>query len=202
MLIELPIAWVVALNVTGWLMIQLGLAWSFTQFPAEWFDYQNIFARPKSWEQSGSFYERAFAVKLWKNKLPDGSKMFRRGFAKGSLHIASPENLERFLRETWRGELVHWLALFTLPVFAIWNPWWGVLVNATVAMAINFPCILALRYNRIRFQRLLAAKINHEITRAEPDREVSAVSHRVMTGLPGHNKHLNLVPLISNLVSR
>ncbi len=158
MLIELSIAWVITLNIIAWLVIQLALAWAFTQLAAERFDYRNWFARPKSWEHGGRFYERVFAIKWWKATLPDAARMFRGGFAKGHLKSANPEYLERFLRETWRGELVHWLALLTLPLFAIWNPWWGVLINAAVALAVNFPCILALRYNRARFQRLLARR--------------------------------------------
>jgi len=157
-LIELSIAWVIALNVIAWLVIQFGLAWAFTQLAAERFDYRSLFAHPGGWERGGRFYERVFAIKRWKDKLPDASRMFRGGFAKAKLQTATPEYLERFLRETWRGELVHWLALLTLPLFAIWNPWWGVLVNAAVAVAVNFPCILALRYNRARFQRLLARR--------------------------------------------
>jgi glycosyl-4,4'-diaponeurosporenoate acyltransferase len=157
-LIELSIPWVIALNVIAWLVIQLGLAWAFTQLAAERFDYRSFFAQPRGWERGGRLYERVFAVKRWKDKLPDGSRMFRGGFAKGNLKNATPEYLERFLRETWRGEVVHWLALLALPLFAIWNPWWGVLVNGAVALAVNFPCILALRYNRARFQRLLARR--------------------------------------------
>ena len=159
MLVELSIAWVTALNVIAWLVIQFGLAWSFTQLAAERFDYRGLLSRPISWELGGRFYERVLAIKLWKDKLPDASRMFQGGFAKANLLTATPEYLERFLRETWRGEVVHWLALLALPVFAIWNPWWGVLINAAVAVAVNFPCILALRYNRIRFQRLLASQI-------------------------------------------
>lgn len=158
MLIELSIAWVIALNVIAWLVIQFGLAWGFTQLASERFNAQGAWARPKQWECNGRFYERVFAIKLWKDKLPDASRMFRDGFAKGNLKNATPEYLERFLRETWRGEVVHWLALLALPLFTIWNPWWGVLVNAVVALAVNFPCILSLRYNRVRFQRLLARR--------------------------------------------
>ena len=158
MLIDLSIAWVIALNVIAWLVIQFGLAWAFTQLAAERFDYRSLFAQPRGWERGGRFYERVFAIKRWKDKLPDASRMFRGGFAKGNLKNATPEYLKRFLRETWRGEVVHWLALLALPLFAIWNPWWGVLVNAAVALAVNFPCILALRYNRARFQRLLARR--------------------------------------------
>ena len=155
MLIELSIAWVTALNVSAWLVIQFGLAWGVTRIAAERFHYRGWLARPKSWERGGRFYERVFAIKRWKDKLPDAARMFRGGFAKANLKSATPEYLERFLRETWRGEVVHWLALLTLPLFAIWNPWWGVLVNAAVALAVNFPCILALRYNRARFLRVL-----------------------------------------------
>jgi glycosyl-4,4'-diaponeurosporenoate acyltransferase len=157
-LIELSIAGVTVLNVIAWLVIQFGLAWSFTQLAAERFDDRGYFANPRDWERGGRFYERVFAIKRWKDSLPDASRLFRGGFAKAQLQTATPEYLERFLRETWRGEVVHWLALLTLPLFAIWNPWWGVLVNGAVALAVNFPCILALRYNRARLQRLLARR--------------------------------------------
>lgn len=158
MLIELSIAWVIALNILAWLVIQFGLAWSFTQLAPDRFNPRNSIAQTKSWEHGGRFYERVFAIKRWKDRLPDASRMFRGGFAKANLQTASPEYLDRFLCETWRGELVHWLALLTIPVFCVWNPWWGVGVNAAVAVAVNFPCILALRYNRARFQRLLGKR--------------------------------------------
>lgn len=165
MLIELSIAWVIALNIITWLVIQFGLAWGFTQLAAERFSAHNFWARPKQWEQDGRFYERCVAIKLWKDRLPDASRMFRGGFTKANLQNATPEYLDRFLRETWRGELVHWLALLAIPVFCVWNPWWGVAVNAAVALAVNFPCILALRYNRARFQRLLSKHNQRNSTR-------------------------------------
>ena len=45
--------------------------------------------------------------------------------------------------ETRRGELCHWAAIASAPVFVLWNPWWGDTI------------ILAQRYNRARFRRLL-----------------------------------------------
>lgn len=158
MLIELSIVWTAALNIIAWMVIQFGLAWGFTQLAAERFNAHGFGARPRRWERAGNFYERFFAIKRWKDKLPDASRLFRTGFAKAKLQTASREYLERFLRETWRGELVHWFALLAVPLFCIWNPWWGVLINAAVAVALNVPCILALRYNRARFQRLLAKR--------------------------------------------
>ena len=65
------------------------------------------------------------------------------------------EFLEQFLRETWRGELTHWLALLALPLFAIWNPGWAFGINVAYALAANLPCILVQRYNRGRFLRVL-----------------------------------------------
>jgi len=76
------------------------------------------------------------------------------------LRAISAEFLTRFQRETWRGELVHWLALLAAPLFCLWNPWWAVLVNATYAVAANIPCILVQRYNRARFQRLLTIRVS------------------------------------------
>jgi len=158
-LIELPIAWTIGFNVLAWLMIQFGLAWALTQLAAERFDPQNCFARPQRWEHDGDFYENFFAIKLWKDRLPDAAGWFRGGFPKANLRAVSPEFLTRFQRETWRGELVHWLALLAVPLFCLWNPWWAVLVNATYAVVANLPCILVQRYNRARFQRLLSNRV-------------------------------------------
>ena len=48
------------------------------------------------------------------------------------------------------------LMLVCTAVFFLWNPWWGDLIIVAYALAANLPCILAQRYNRARFQKLLA----------------------------------------------
>ena len=155
MLIELSIGWTVLLNALAWLVIQLGLAWVMTRIPANRFNPRSSLARLWNWERSGHGYEKLFAIKRWKDRLPDAASWFKGGFAKAELRAHTPDFLEQFLRETWRGELTHWLALLTLPLFAIWNPGWGVAVNAAYAVALNVPCLLAQRYNRGRFLRVL-----------------------------------------------
>jgi glycosyl-4,4'-diaponeurosporenoate acyltransferase len=152
--IELPIVWVIVLNVAGWPVIQLGLAWLFTRMPVSWFNPP----APGDWERDGRFYERVFAIKRWKDRLPDAARWFGGGFAKGTLAGNTRDYLERFRRETWRGELCHWAALGFAPVFWLWNPWWASLIMVSYALAANLPCILAQRYNRLRFQRLLARR--------------------------------------------
>ncbi len=152
MRIELSIPWIIALNVAGWLTIQLGLAWVFTRMPVEWFNPGNTFA----WERGGRFYEVVFRIKEWKDRLPDAARWFGGGFAKGTLAGKQGHYLQRFIRETWRGELCHWAAIACAPVFFLWNPWWGDWIIVAYALAANLPCILVQRYNRQRLRRLLA----------------------------------------------
>jgi glycosyl-4,4'-diaponeurosporenoate acyltransferase len=151
MLIELPILWVIVLNVAGWPVIQFGLAWAFTRAPANWFNPPRSF----SWESRGRVYERRLGIKRWKDRLPDAASWFGLGFGKANLASNTPDYLRRFIRETWRGELCHWAALSCAPVFFLWNPVWADLVMLSYALGMNLPCILAQRYNRVRFQRLL-----------------------------------------------
>jgi glycosyl-4,4'-diaponeurosporenoate acyltransferase len=149
--IELPIAWVITLNIVGWPVIQFGLAWAFTRMPATWFS-PGCARRPQRGQQ---FYERVLGIKRWKDWLPDAARWFGGGFAKGTLTANHPDYLRRFVRETWRGELCHWVALAFAPVFFLWNPWWADLIMIGYALLANLPCILVQRYNRLRFQRLL-----------------------------------------------
>lgn len=155
MLVELPIAGIALLNVAAWLVIQLGLAWTMTRIPAVQFNPRSAWAQLWNWEKSGRAYEKVFSIKRWKDSLPDAASWFKCGFAKAKLRAHTTDFLEQFLRETWRGEVTHWLALLAVPVFAIWNPGWGVAVNAVYAVTANLPCIFVQRYNRSRFLRIL-----------------------------------------------
>jgi len=150
-LIELPIAGTITLNVVGWAVIQLGFAWAFTRMPVEWFRP----GPPHGWESGGRFYEQVFDIKRWKSWLPDAATWFAGGFAKGDLSGKGTDYWQRFICETWRGELCHWCALACAPVFFLWNPWWGDLIIIAYAGSANLPCILAQRYNRSRLTRLL-----------------------------------------------
>jgi glycosyl-4,4'-diaponeurosporenoate acyltransferase len=154
MRIELPVGWIVALNVVGWPLIQLGLAWGFTRLPVAWFAPPRALA----WEHGGRIYQRVLRIKCWKDRLPDAARWFDGGFAKGALAGTQRDYLQRFVIETWRGELCHWCALACTPVFFLWNPWWGDAVIVAYAITANLPCILAQRYNRLRLRQLLARR--------------------------------------------
>jgi glycosyl-4,4'-diaponeurosporenoate acyltransferase len=157
--IELPVSWIVILNVALWPLIQIALAWGFIRMPAEWF-------RPPEPAEGTAFYEKWLGIKRWKDRLPDGGRWFGGGFAKSNMGSSDPDYLRRFVVETWRGELCHWCAFLFVPVFFLWNPWWGNLVMVGYAIAANGPCILAQRYNRIRMTRLLR---KHQASRRKPE---------------------------------
>ncbi len=154
MLIKLSATWIITLNVGGLLVIQTVLAWAFTRMPAGWFNPRSA----RAFEKGGAFYDRVFAIKRWKDFLPDAASWFTGGFAKANLGGTSTIYLDRFIRETWRGELCHWLAIFCVPIFFLWNPLWGDLLIFGYALAANLPCILVQRYNRIRLSHLLAQR--------------------------------------------
>lgn len=148
--IELPMPWIVILNVVMWPLIQVVLAWGFIRMPAGWFNPPDSPAF-----ETTAFYERWLGIKHWKDLLPDGARWFGGGFSKSEMKAVDPLYLRRFIAETWRGELCHYCAFFFVPVFFLWNPWWANLVIVAYAVIGNAPCIIAQRYNRIRLRRLL-----------------------------------------------
>ena len=66
--------------------------------------------------------------------------------------------MERFARETRRGELAHWWSLLPLPLFALWNPPGGVALMALYGATVNLPFVAVQRFNRGRVQRVIAAR--------------------------------------------
>ncbi len=149
--IELPLVWIVILNVVLWPVIQMALAWGFTRMPVCWF---NPPATPAS--ETAARYENLLFIKQWKSLLPDGAAWIGGAFAKREMRSADPAYLQRFIAETRRGELCHLSAFLFVPLFFLWNPWWGNCVIIAYALIANLPCIIVQRYNRIRMRHLLA----------------------------------------------
>ena len=158
MLIELPLFWLITLNVLGWPVIHIAMAWGATQLPVHWFDPQSWLFRPRNWEKGGEIYERHFAIRRWKERLPDAASWFRNGFPKNSLAELAPDYLERFVKETCRAEAAHLMTMATALIFFLWNYWWVDLIMVAYAIMANLPCILTQRYNRLRLTRLLGSR--------------------------------------------
>ena len=162
----MEIEWIIATNILVWVVLQLGAAWAFTRMPGDWFD--------RDWTSTNStgvrIYEQIFRIKVWKDRLPDGATWFAGGVAKSKLGAVNTHAVSIKIRETWRGELCHWTVIGFLPLFVIWNPWWGVLINAFYVIVANLPCILVQKYNRVRLLHL-ASRLRRIANHGDPHAE-------------------------------
>ncbi|NWK54084.1 hypothetical protein HW115_00555 [Verrucomicrobiaceae bacterium N1E253] len=149
MWIELHPYWIAGINALGIPMAHLLIAWGITQLP------ESCFSRPlDKKEQNLRLYLRLFQIKRWKHYLPDGAPWLK-GFSKSSLQSTEREYLETFVKETRRGECSHWLQWLAISCFIVWTPSPYHLIILIYATLSNLPCILNLRYTRIRLIRIL-----------------------------------------------
>jgi glycosyl-4,4'-diaponeurosporenoate acyltransferase len=156
--VSLPLGAVVAIDAAAWATVQVGAGYLVHRLPDRLLDADYGILREQSWERGGRLYRRHLAVVRWKRHLPEAGAVFRGGVDKGTLPSGRTADLERYRREIRRAELGHWLAIAPLALFPLWNPpvLWPVM--AFYAVAVNGPCIVAQRYNRLRLSRVLAAR--------------------------------------------
>lgn len=163
MLITLSVPVIIILDIFGWFVIQMGMAYLFTRLPEQYFNTDNFLFRSRKWERSATFYDHTFSVKRWKGFLPDGAALFAGGFRKKQLVATDIKYYQRFNIETCRGEATHWAVILCTPVFFIWNYWWANIVMIIYSLAANFPCILTQRYNRLRLRNVLNKRLDHRV---------------------------------------
>lgn len=133
----------------------------FALIPARCFDiyyYRKIF----KFERNGDFYEKTLKIALWKDKLPQFSKMFHIGFDKQNIPVKDIEHYERFILETIRAEITHSFLILISPVYYTVNSFgWGSFAVMASIVA-NLPFIAIQRHNRIRITRILC-KLKNKI---------------------------------------
>lgn len=156
----------VGLDVVAWAAIQAGCGYAVNQIPLRALCSERWLWRERPSEEG--FYLRRLRIRRWKHLLPDAGLVFGGGFARRHLAAASPGYLGRFVAETRRAELNHWLALVPAPVFVAWNPPAAMPILLAYAAAANLPCIAVQRYNRLRLVRVLgrSARSNERSSRA------------------------------------
>lgn len=155
-MIQLSPGLTLALNILVWPLWQLSVSYLFLRLPHRAIPTTWRILSPCAAEKSLYFYERVLRIRQWKSRLPDGAIFFRGAFSKKSLAERHQSYLEKFLFETYRGEMAHWVSFFGFPLFALWNPPWAVGVMLAYAVLANLPCIWAQRYNRFKIQRILS----------------------------------------------
>ena len=150
MLIKIPEIWIVIIDIAAWFIIHMGVAYLITSLPGRYFSPRGGIHEVFFWEKNGLIYDKLFKVKKWKDFLPDGAALFKKGIRKKKLGNTNIQNFNIFMVETCRGEITHLLVIFISPVFFLWNYCWAGWVMIIYAIIVNTPCIIVQRYNRAR----------------------------------------------------
>ncbi len=155
----LPTLVMILLFFAIWGIVPLLLAYLCLKIPDRFFEPSCFLWRAHRFERSGRVYETVFHIRRWKHLLPDGGGVWKKhSYKKKNLTDYSEANLHRFLIETSRGELVHWLGILPFWVFGLFAPPEVIWIMLLYALIVNVPCIIAQRYNRPRvyalYQRL------------------------------------------------
>lgn len=155
-IIDLSPGWTVVLCFILWPILQVGAALIALFLPDRIYTPDRFFFKAHRFEHEGRLYDQLFKVSRWKGLLPDGGMVWKKhGYQKKHLTDFSPQNLNRFLVESARGELTHWLAILPFWVFGFFMPPIAIWLMLLYALAVNIPCILAQRYNRPRIKRVM-----------------------------------------------
>jgi glycosyl-4,4'-diaponeurosporenoate acyltransferase len=158
-LIILPTGWTLLIDIVAWFFFHVLTALVALKIPNRHFAKEHGFYRTRSWERDGRFWQDAFGVRRWKKQLPDGASIMGRGFVKKRMLSQEADWLGKYIMESRRAELTHILAMIPALFFFLWNPWPAGLLMILYAILVNMPCLIAQRYNRPRFQRVLQHKI-------------------------------------------
>ena len=155
-ILYLPNGWTLLLCFAVWTVINLSVVNICLFLPDKVFNPRAFIFRSHPFERDGQLYEDIFKVKRWKQLLPDGGGLWKkRGYKKRHLEDLSEENLERFLLESCRAELTHWLVISLFWVFGFFLPASATGLMLIIALLGNLPCIIPQRYNRPRVLKLL-----------------------------------------------
>ena len=102
---------------------------------------------PWKWEKSGRLY-RALRVHVWKDKLPDMSRVAPDMVRKRVSLTGSSAEAERVAVETCVAEVVHWaLMLLSFVIYLLWPQPLGVVLAVLYGLS-HVPFIIIQRYNR------------------------------------------------------
>lgn len=155
----LPPGWTILLCFVLWPLIQYTLAYLCHGLPDRVYHKDFWLFRGYKIEADGALYNRVFRISRWKHLLPDGSiAPQKEKYRKKHLKDFSVEGLEKFLLESRRAELTHWLPIPFFWIFGLIAPFEVIWYMLAYALAVNVPCILVQRYNRPRVERLLVKK--------------------------------------------
>jgi glycosyl-4,4'-diaponeurosporenoate acyltransferase len=155
-IIFLDPAQVILLDVIAWLVIHLSLGYLSSKIPLEWLNPNQWFFQTFAWEKGGEIYQKFFRVRSWKKYIPNGSRAYRGAFSIKNLISSNPAYLERWLKESVRAEICHWVMIIPGFLFFLWNSEAFAWVNVVYAFLNNLVPIIMQRFNRPRMRDMLS----------------------------------------------
>ncbi len=142
-------------DIVAWVVFHLSIGYLSSKIPTKWLRPERRFFQTFKWEKGGEIYDTLFRVRSWKRFIPNGSSLYRGAFSIKNIATRDPAYLERWLQESVRAEICHWMMIVPGFFFFLWNNvsmGWAMLVYA---IANNFVPIVAQRFNRPRIRRFL-----------------------------------------------
>ncbi len=153
-----PGYWLILVNGLAWFVLQVSIGYLMHKMPEDWLKRFSPLLRPRKWEKGGTLYQRTLFVKKWKTWIPPGDTFFAGGFSLKQVASTQRNYLEKWVLESYRAELTHWISILPILLFFLWNPPIGWLLNWLYALLANLPCIIVQRYNRPRLLAILERK--------------------------------------------
>lgn len=158
-IIEFSMPITITIDFIAWLIIHLSCSFITLKMPNSYFERDSWLYKTRSWENNGTIWQDVFKIKKWKNYLPDGGAIAKKGFKKKHIESTDKEYFKAFVLESRRAELTHWLVMIPAPLFFLWNLFWVGWVMLVYAILANGPCIMAQRFNRPRFERVISKSL-------------------------------------------
>jgi glycosyl-4,4'-diaponeurosporenoate acyltransferase len=142
-------------DIIAWIVFHLSIGFLCSRIPLDRIHPEKIWFQTFKWEKGGEIYERIFHVRSWKKWIPNGSGLYPDGFSIKNLPDFDVKTIERWLKETCRAEICHWLMILPGFLFFLWNSvevGWGMVVYAVIN---NLVPIVMQRFNRPRLRMIL-----------------------------------------------
>ena len=161
-LVFLPLGVTLLIDCLAWALFHVIAGYVAWRTPDARLSADKGLFRFRKWEKQEGFYRKVLRIHRWKGFFPEAGGFFPGGFSKKRMLNRQPGYMERFVRETRRGELSHWLSMLPAPLFFLWNDWRIGIGMLVYALVVNLPFIAINRFNRRRFKETLRMAGNRQ----------------------------------------
>ena len=148
------------LNLGTWIFWFYFIGYLASILPDKFLKKDFLFTHILFFEKNPNWFKKYLFINKWKDKMPELGGFFKEGFQKRSVANGEIAQLELFIKETRRAEIAHWFMTAGWIITTLFNPLWAIIFNIIFAHAVNFPCLIIQRYNRVRLIKVLNKKLS------------------------------------------